>query len=838
MKKILITTLIIFMLFGWINFSYCIEENNSNEISNNILNNTNVNNEILNSVNIIKNVESETTNTARNEVSENVINENIITEETENVIEDIGIGSDLTIIDNEDIMENINGIWISEDARECVLNIVNNHSLYTYSINPLGFLECNNIAKENEFIEYSTEETPIDIVLNYYINNSDKKIVIKLSDTYISTVNGFTQEINIENSRFVTEDENQKIIILNPLYFLNNQGYKPELVDYLIKGFENNINTEMMPLTSDATSAKMNADQTVYYGPSDDYASVGSVDSGEQIHIIGKTGSWYHIRYKITTVSNYGKYKIGYVPESTVTDISNNTNLFEEVPTGGFRIPTQNLSVRSYDDIDLSIEYGTIFKDEGVTLIYSYSFAGEYNISYIEYSTSVGVKRGYVYTNQLVAPITNTSIALVEASEILVYSTPERATRVSTGKIYSGEYITVLEASGGVKYIEYNTTSGRKRGYIYEAAITEYNNSNNHIPITVINENNVLQATGNLPVYLGPSTNYASAGSIFDDEVVYYSTSAPSYIGNSGYYFIEYLTSTGRKRGYIQQTNLESVTKIVTSIPAPIEYSVVTSGTYGKSGYYYDSANTNKGRNLPYYKMGNGENVFFCVVEQHGFEDHWSQDGIELVKIANQLISDLASLNETDIFNNWTIYVFPSCNPDGLLYGTGNQGPGRHSCYSMEPISHKGIDMNRCWFSNASSFQAFSGENYNGTEPFQAYEARDLRDFLLENKSTTGENVLVELHGWTTQLIGNQSVYKYYGEQFTGNIPSNSYGDSLGYLIGWFKNNISTSTALIELPENGADGNKILSGTDVINNNFAGKFSTATINLLYNFLNE
>ena len=75
--------------------------------------------------NIIKNVESETTNTARNEVSENVINENIKTEETENVIEDIGIGSDLTIIANENNMENINGIWISEEARECVLNIVN-----------------------------------------------------------------------------------------------------------------------------------------------------------------------------------------------------------------------------------------------------------------------------------------------------------------------------------------------------------------------------------------------------------------------------------------------------------------------------------------------------------------------------------------------------------------------------------------------------------------------------------------------------------------------------------------------------------------------------------------
>ena len=124
-------------------------------------------------------------------------------------------------------------------------------------------------------------------------------------------------------------------------------------------------------------------------------------------------------------------------------------------------------------------------------------------------------------------------------------------------------------------------------------------------------------------------------------------------------------------------------------------------------------------------------------------------------------------------------------------------GPGRRTLYSK---ADKGIDINRCW-QTGSEYQRFTdSRRYNGTEGFQAYEAEYLRDFMLTHKSTKGQNVVIDLHGWEDQLIGDESICKYYKEQYPScrTTGYGRYGEQ--YLISWARLNLNAKVALVELP--------------------------------------
>ena len=250
--------------------------------------------------------------------------------------------------------------------------------------------------------------------------------------------------------------------------------------------------------------------------------------------------------------------------------------------------------------------------------------------------------------------------------------------------------------------------------------------------------------------------------------------------------------------------------------------------TYGSSGLKVKG--DSRGSDLQYYKIGNGSNVLFAVFTLHGFEDGWYRDGVELYNIANDFYNKLSKGNYSDITNKWTIYIFPEINPDGRKYGTTNNGPGRNTLFSKAP-GGKGIDLNRCW-QTGSSYIRFSGRNYNGTGDCQAYEAQALKKVLLDKKSKNGQTVLVDLHGWLNQLIGDSDVSSYYKAQ----IPSlntstvGQYGTQ--YLIKWARSNLGSKkrtakTALVELPA-------VSSHQDLVNKNLTNKYINATINMLRN----
>ena len=271
-------------------------------------------------------------------------------------------------------------------------------------------------------------------------------------------------------------------------------------------------------------------------------------------------------------------------------------------------------------------------------------------------------------------------------------------------------------------------------------------------------------------------------------------------------------------------------------VPLVIEADIVfETGVYGKTGLAVKG--DPRGSDLKYYKIGKGPNVLFATFAIHGFEDLWSKDGSELVTIAENFKNKLLDMKDEYLNNKWTIYIFPGVNLDGINYGTTNNGPGRTTLYSAAP-GNRGIDLNRSWATESQYIRYTSSRNYNGTEAFQAYEMRYLRDFLLSHKATNGgQTVLIDLHGWLNQLIGDRDIcLNYYGKQYFSSTSAaqarytSSYGKQ--YLIGWARQNLGSNgrvarSALIELPYAGINNHN-----SVVSAKFSDKYINATINML------
>ena len=143
----------------------------------------------------------------------------------------------------------------------------------------------------------------------------------------------------------------------------------------------------------------------------------------------------------------------------------------------------------------------------------------------------------------------------------------------------------------------------------------------------------------------------------------------------------------------------------------------------------------------------------------------------------------------------------------------------------MRETSEKGIDINRSW-QTGSEYQRFTdSRRYNGTKGFQAYEAAYLRDFMLTHKATEGQTVVIDLHGWEDQLIGDESICKYYKQQYTS-CRTTGYGRyGTQYLITWARQNLGAKVSLVEMPlaQNEAEVNSM---------KLSEKYIQATINML------
>ena len=239
-------------------------------------------------------------------------------------------------------------------------------------------------------------------------------------------------------------------------------------------------------------------------------------------------------------------------------------------------------------------------------------------------------------------------------------------------------------------------------------------------------------------------------------------------------------------------------------------------GIYGMSGLAY--AGDPNASNLRYYKIGKGPKVLFTAFSIHGFEDSYDHDGAELTYIAEEFRTWLYNNIDASIIRNWTIYILPCLNPDGQIHGWTNNGPGRTTLFSYAP-GNQGIDMNRNWSIGYSSVN--TSRNYNGTAPFQAYEAELLANFIVNHQGTS--NILIDTHGWLNETMGDNELGEYYRNYFGLPKHIGSYGS--GYLINWARTLRNGRSVLVELPEVG-------NHAETVNRGFASKFIGATMQML------
>lgn len=364
-----------------------------------------------------------------------------------------------------------------------------------------------------------------------------------------------------------------------------------------------------------------------------------------------------------------------------------------------------------------------------------------------------------------------------------LYIRDANGTTISGRQVSKGDRITVLDVgyTKQLTLVQYPAGNVVRQGYVTNATnIIRYDKQgewhNGSTSEEVLDENG--GHLGSLNPYEAATPLYTKNGLI---HVVYNTDKGPN-----------------TKSGYVKYAG--SPVQVI-SIP-DITVAGVQKIQYGTSG---------KGRPLTAHKIGIGVNSLVVVCEVHGFEDHWDKDGLELVNIGNELIKSLA---ET-VPREWSVFVIPAANPDGLAEGYTNNGPGRCTIVG-------GVDINRDFPTGFT--HNIDLRNYTDSIPLSVSESKNLSEFLQKVKNATaGDMVVIDLHGWEGSAIGNPEIGQHFVKQF-GSQQKGGFGN--GYLIEWTSSVLGAKSALIELPQN------TYSHNDVVAGRYSQKFITAIKEIL------
>lgn len=249
---------------------------------------------------------------------------------------------------------------------------------------------------------------------------------------------------------------------------------------------------------------------------------------------------------------------------------------------------------------------------------------------------------------------------------------------------------------------------------------------------------------------------------------------------------------------------------------------VIETIKYGESG---------RGRDLIAYRLGDGKNVMVLSYAIHGWEDAFPADGQLLVDTANVLHDSLVKhYDELIKAKDWTVYILPCLNPDGLAEGHTHNGPGRCTVTSQAP-GGRPIDLNRSFpYNFQPSTSSTSDRNYCGTAPLQAAEAKALASFTKKVKGN-GHNVLIDTHGWFQQTIvsgdRNHPIYQIFREEFPQNTYTR-YRSAPGYYSSWANYDLGYDACLFEFPD-------ISSKEDFKKNNYQERYIRSIHSLLRSY---
>lgn len=306
------------------------------------------------------------------------------------------------------------------------------------------------------------------------------------------------------------------------------------------------------------------------------------------------------------------------------------------------------------------------------------------------------------------------------------------------------------------------------------------------------------------------TTSYEDSSDLKDGAAYYYTVAAKMTSGEAGLYNADGL----RGVYYSYQAAINSGT-----LPDNIALPNVRKETFGTSA---------EGRNLNAYTVGTGSKHMVLNFAIHGWEDNWNRDGYELVRVSVQLLEKLSANASTVTSRGWSVTVVPYVNPDGIVSGTTNDGPGRCSTYRYNTsgsLVKGGVDMNRCFPTGFKQYT--SARNYTGPNPLMAKEARALKS-LIDNKKGSSTNVYMDVHGWTQQILTNTSGSGFVYSTLHQYFPDNSAGGLGGGYVTRYAKEQGYSACLFEFPRN------VTSHSVMVNKGYNTKFVNAIWSMISN----
>ncbi|MDO6338451.1 SH3 domain-containing protein [Clostridium perfringens] len=449
-------------------------------------------------------------------------------------------------------------------------------------------------------------------------------------------------------------------------------------------------------------------------------------------------------------------------------------------------------------DFDKTTQIGTLDPRERAVVLYKVD-----GMTYVAYDTGKGklTKSGLVHYEGAGSSTGGGSFNGVAPGEVVpdgftyennaevigdeLYLRDSNGNLIPGRSVSVGDRITVLDVSYSkqLALVQYPAGNVVRQGYVTNATnlIRYFNQSmwhNGSTPEEVLDENG--GHLGSLDPYESATPLYKKNGMT---HVVYNTSKGPN--TKSGYVKYEGSAAT---RVDIPRPSITNAQKIV----------------YGTSG---------RGRELAAYKVGNGTNSLIYVCAIHGWEDHWAADGIELTRIGNGLIEHFQNAGT----NNWSLYIIPVANPDGLSEGYTNNGPGRCTIVGA-------VDCNRDFPIGFTPYG--DSRHWTNKEPLSVPESRSLRDFISGIKGkTSGSTYLIDMHGWEDKTIGDSHISRAFQNQF--GFVNGCYDGVYqgGFLISW-ANSIGVRAALIELPQS------CYSHSDAVNGRYLQKAINAVTNLI------
>lgn len=220
---------------------------------------------------------------------------------------------------------------------------------------------------------------------------------------------------------------------------------------------------------------------------------------------------------------------------------------------GGQEIAWQNFTVYSTSSFTNSI--GTIYQYEGFTVLLQEAPSG---YLWVEYSTSTGPKRGYISIPQDEWPPRTDGLGYVTTTSTVYYGrtdeTGSYGTYKTAGTVYPGEVVTIIAKNDNWAYIEYNTTSGRKRGYMAYSNLSIYNRPNYFNDFYTYNSSGTQEyISGRQYVYSGPTSLYTQVGYVENEYVTRFGYRTVLDANNNTHLskYIEYESGGQTKSGFI-----------------------------------------------------------------------------------------------------------------------------------------------------------------------------------------------------------------------------------------------------------------------------------------------